>query len=261
MAEQLHHVLDHVAFTLVLVPPRTFTMGSPEDELGRHDNEVQREVTLTRPFAVATTPVTQGLWREVMGGNPSFFTKGDEAPERPVETVSWFDAVRFCNALSLRLGLAPAYVLGAPNEPSVRWERASEGFRLPTEAEWECAARAGASHVYAGGDDLDAVAWHPGNSRLASHPVARKSPNGWGLHDMSGNVREWCWDRYGRYDGRRVKDPSGPRDGGDRVLRGGSWYSEPRTARVASRSFVGPALLDVDVGLRVVRTLADGLVA
>ena len=243
-----------VAFEMVVIPPCSFMMGSPASEQGRDDHETQHLVRLTRVYALCTTPVTQELWTSVMGANPAKFQSGADAAKRPVERVSWFDAVRFCNVLSVKLKLRPAYTIGAGDKPNINVEWNADGFRLPTEAEWECAARAGTSHVYAGGDDLDAVAWHAGNSGSTTHAVAQKRANVWGLHDMSGNVWEWCQDVYGDYSSGAVTDPSGAASGACRVLRGGSWYDDPQSARVASRFSDDPAHCIDFIGFRLSRT-------
>ncbi len=173
---------------------------------------------------------------------------------RPVERVSWFDAVRFCNAVSAAFGLPEAYQIGAGSEPSVEWDQGSVGLRLPTEAEWEYAARAGAQHLYAGGDDLAAVGWFSGNTDGKSHPVGQKRSNAWGLKDMSGNAWEWCWDWYAAYPMGACTDPSGPASGSYRVRRGGCWYNDPRYARVAYRSDFTPGDRNDVVGVRLFRT-------
>ncbi len=242
---------------MVVVPPCRFIMGSPEDDPDRLDDEIAHEVTLTRAFAIATTPVTQALWVAVTGSNPSWFTGGPEAPRRPVEMVSWFDAVRFCNALSAKVGLVPAYRVGAGDDPTVLRVADADGFRLPTEVERECAARAGTRHVYAGGDDLDAVAWHDENSAGRTQPVRRMRANAWGLYDMSGNVGEWCWDSYDEYPAASVVDPTGPASGATRVKRGVSWDLDPQGVRVACRYFQDPGFVDNGLynGLRLSRTV------
>jgi formylglycine-generating enzyme required for sulfatase activity len=169
--------------------------------------------------------------------------------------VSWFDAVRFCNAQSAKVGLRAAYEIGSGDAPSVRVIDGADGFRLPTEAEWECAARAGAAHVYAGGDDLDAVAWHSGNSGRTTHAVGQKRANAWGLHDLSGNVWEWCQDWVGDYASGAATDPQGASSGSGRVRRGGSWYDTAQYARVALRYGNDPGYRNVDVGVRLTRTI------
>jgi formylglycine-generating enzyme required for sulfatase activity len=252
------------------VDPCTFVMGSPEDELGRCDDETQHEVTLTRGYSMGVVPVTQALWTAVMGSNPSDVKDGPEAPQRPVVNMSWYDALRFCNAASVKAGLRPVYEIGAGNEawnaqeadqPKVTMAALADGFRLPTEAEWECAARAGTRHVYAGGDDLDAVGWldefgaFDARCRDTAHPVAQKRANAWGLHDMSGNVEEWCWDRYGAYAPGRAQDTTGPEVGRYRVCRGGSWIGVDCGARASSRSSGGPGNRYGDHGLRLARTI------
>ena len=184
-----------IKLELVLVKAGTFTMGEMDD---------QHRVTLTRDFYLGKTEVTQAQWKAVMGNDPSWH-KGND---RPVEQVSWHDAMRFCEKLN-EMGKAPK-----------GWK-----FTLPTEAQWEYAARGGhrsRGFEYSGSNDLDEVAWYGGNSDLTTHPVATKGANELGLYDMSGNVREWCLDRYDSYVGD-AQDPTGPSDGSWRVLRGGSW--------------------------------------
>ncbi len=214
------------------VPAGTFWMGSPDSDEEAHSDEKPRHpVTLTEGFWMADAPCTQALWAVVMGDNPSEFSKGREAPDRPVERVSWEDAVRFlerCEALRPGLGL-----------------------RLPTEAQWEYACRAGSDEPRYG--SLDAIAWHDGNSGNRTHPVKQKAPNRWGLHDMLGNVWEWCTDWYGPYGMGHAMDPMGPMKGSDRVLRGGSWGLVARGVRAAFRFWFRPGLRYDDVGFRFSR--------
>jgi formylglycine-generating enzyme required for sulfatase activity len=252
-------------FEMAYIPAGRFVMGSPPDEAGRDPDEVQHEVVLTRPFEIGVVPVTQGLYEAVMGINPSLF----KGPMRPVESVSWFDAVALCNALSAALGMeltyqivpAPVPAAGwlqrmfAPQPlPEVLWRPAAGGFRLPTEAEWEYAARAGGTYIYAGSHDIEAVGWTGRPFHGQSQPVGQKQANAWGLHDMSGHVLEWCWDWYGNYSGPST-DPVGAQSGPNRVIRGGSWFYDPRFARVAHRFRVEPGSRDYDLGLRLVRTI------
>jgi len=190
--------------TFVWVPPGTFTMGSPSDERGRYDDERQHEVTLTRGFYMQATEVTQGQWMSIMGSNPSHFKScGDDCP---AEGISWADAQTFIRKLNRTQG--------------------TDRYRLPTEAEWEYAARAGTTALYHFGDDvrwLVEYAWFNQNSDGESHPVRQKEVSPWGLYDMYGNVFEWCQDWYGEYPSGAVTDPAGPPDGTSRITRGGSW--------------------------------------
>ena len=240
------------SFEMAYIAPGAFTMGSPPSEEGRGGDETQHRVVLTRGFELGVVPVTQSLYAAVLGTTPSHF----QGPQRPVEFVSWFDAVRFCNALSAAVGLSPAYRIGAGEKPSVKWDRASPGYRLPTEAEWEYAARAGTSHRFAGGDDARAVAWTEENSGGETRAVGEKAANALGLHDLSGNVWEWCWDWYGAYPSEPVSDAAGPASGSERVLRGGSWGVSARLARVACRGDASPpGLCLANIGLRLARTV------
>jgi len=196
---------------MIYCPPGEFMMGSPANEEGQEGNETQHRVRLTKGFWLGKYPVTQRQWRSVMGGNPSYF-KGDDLP---VETVSWNDCQEFIKKVNAALGC---------------------GARLPTEAEWEYACRAGTTGAYGGTGNLDEMGWFCDNSGGATtHPVGQKKPNAWGLCDMHGNVWEWCADRYGGYSTGSVSDPQGPASGGRRVLRGGGWSSDARRCRSAGR--------------------------
>lgn len=210
----------------VWINPGTFQMGSIEGtDPDRYNDEVPHRVTLTRGFWLLDHEVTQREYEWVMGNNPSRF-KGDAA--RPVEQVSWDDAVAFCKKLTdldrslKRIGLDQAY-------------------RLPTEAEWEYAARAGstgARYTVDGlgpADSLNEIAWWMRNSNSKKHAVRGKKPNAWGLYDMLGNVLEWCSDWYGDYKSDDVADPKGPSSGSNRVSRGGSWFSDAENLRSAVR--------------------------
>jgi len=200
---------------MVLVKGGTFTMGSPENEEGRYDNETQHEVTLS-DFLIGKYLVTQNLWQEIMGDNPSHFI-GDDLP---VEQVSRDDIQIFLKKLNK---LYP-----------------EKNFRLPTEAEWEYAARGeplSKGFLYAGSDDLEEVGWYAGNSDSKTHPVGQKIPNELGLFDMSGNVWEWCADWFGDYSKEISFGIINPENGTYRVIRGGSWYSLLRGCRIACRGY------------------------
>ena len=207
-------------------------------------------VTLTRGFWMGETPVTQGLWSAVMGVNPSEFRSATSGA-MPVEMVGWNGSVGFTNEVSRLMGFPTVY---EGSGHGARWDQRAPGFRLPTEAEWEYAARAGQGFEYAGSDDVDLVAWTYENSGCRPHSVGLKMPNAWGLRDMSGNVYEWCWDRYGDYPRSDSVDPTGLSRGPDRVIRGGSWLYGPRNARVAVRDGDEPGRRGRDLGLRLVRT-------
>ena len=233
---------------MVQIPGGLFTMGSPKTEEGRNSDEgPQHEVTVSS-FWVMETEVTQELWAEVMGDNPSVFSGC--GPSCPVDSVSWEDAVAFANQLSIRHGLSEAYEVTGKG---VEWDSGSSGYRLLTEAEWEYAARGGEGFVYAGSSELEDVGWVSSNSGSTPHPVCLKARNGFGLCDMSGNVMEWVWDWYGDYTSDSQRDPWGPAGGSYRVFRGGSWYASALHARVALRSWWRPGDRDGYVGFRLAR--------
>jgi formylglycine-generating enzyme required for sulfatase activity len=215
----------------VWCPPGQFMMGSPLSELDRDSDEEQHEVVLTRGFFLSETECTQGQWEAVMGGNPSYF----KGTERPVEQVSWEEAVEYCRKLTAKQRAEGILADG--------WE-----WRLPTEAEWEYAARAGTTGARYG--KLDTIAWRDGNSGGEPHPVKQKTANAWGLYDMIGNVWEWCSDWYGGYPTGSVTDPTGPSSGSYRVSRGGSWGSGARYARSALRGGSDPGSRNGSQGFR-----------
>jgi len=210
----------------------------PPGQVMLSDRRTQRRWTVgVPPYRLAVHPVTQALYAQVTGGRPST-AQGDRLP---VEGVSWWDAVRFCNALSQRAGLVPAYRFHADGE-GVEWDASADGYRLPTEAEWEHACRAGTAGPRYG--PLDEVAWYRGNSHERIREVGGKRPNTWGLHDMLGDVWEWCWDIY---DAEVY--------GGYRVLRGGGWFDEHWSCRASVRRRSHPTFRVDDVGFRVARSL------
>ena len=175
-------VLDYGELPMGVIPPGTFSMGSSQ---GGGDETPRHEVQLPHGLLMGRTQVTQGLYRAIMGENPARFKLSHQ---HPVEMVSWFDAVRFCNALSHACGLEEAYTIGEGDEPEVSYRPDAHGFRLPTEAEWEYAAKAGQDLLCSGSDEPGEVAWYRKNSGRKTHPVGQKKPNAWGLYDMSGNV-------------------------------------------------------------------------
>jgi formylglycine-generating enzyme required for sulfatase activity len=235
----------------VPIPGGLFRMGSPDDEEGRYDNEGPLHEVRVSPFACMRLPVTRRLYHEITGQDPGW-PEGD-ADDRPVNNVSWLDAVRFCNELSAREGLTPCYRFDGDD---VTWDRTAGGYRLLTEAEWEYACRAGTTTRWSFGDAEDLLpehAWFEGNSERTPQPVGGKRANAWGLHDMHGNVWEWCWDWYGRYSAAAAADPMGPAEGEGRVLRGGAFDGPPRVLRSAVRVGDVPSLRGWDVGFRCAR--------
>ena len=250
----------------VRVEPGTFTMGSPSGEPGRDSDEAQHEVTLTRAFYLQATEVTQGQWRALMNNNPSGFNScGDDCP---VETVNWWEAAAYANALSGQEGLPACYALEGCSEVSpgnyMKCGGVSvnapggdpyqcAGYRLPTEAEWEYAYRAGTTTAYYD-PNLDAIAWYGSNSAGTTHLVGEKTPNAWGLYDMAGNVWEWCWDWYGDYPLSGVTNPTGSGSVSFRVYRGGSWYFDADGARAAGRGNYHPDFRYSYLGFRLARS-------
>ena len=233
----------------VLIPPGTFWMGcEPGDPECYPGENPRHQVTLRRAYYLGKTEVTQGQWKRVMGSNPSQFSScGDECP---VEQVSWTDAIDFANRLSDQEGLTRCYrVTGS----AVAWETNCAGYRLPTEAEWEHAARGGWDGETRPGP-VDAVAWYDANSGGRTRPVGQKQANGYGAHDVLGNVWEWTWDRYGAYPSGTVVNPQGAgREGSCRVFRGGGWCSVARHCRTALRDCGAPGDRFNFVGLRLAR--------
>jgi len=242
----------------VLIPPGTFQMGSPSDEPGRWaDREALHPVTLTRGFFMAQTEVTEARWDEVMG-------TGSSTSQLPKEGLTWDDAILYCNQLSLIEGLTPAYSINGPDGDAT-WNSGANGYRLPTEAEWEYACRAGSQTAFYNGPitvtgacipdtNLDLVGWHCGNSGGVAHEVGQKSPNAWGLYDMHGNLQEWVWDGHRLdYENLSSVDPVYNVGSGElRVLRGGVYSQPPRSSRSASRFNFYPLIVNA-FGVRPVR--------
>jgi formylglycine-generating enzyme required for sulfatase activity len=240
---------------LVLIPAGEFLMGSPDsDKDAKPDEKPQHRVRITRPFYLGIHEVTQGQYRAVTSEAPSHF-KGSK--DLPVETVSWLNAINYCNALSRKEGLTPFYRVQGETVEVPDWNE--PGYRLPTEAEWEYACRAGSTTRYSFGEHvagLRAFAWYEGNVGGRTHPVGHKSPNAWGLYDMHGNVWEWCWDGYEADYYKKpssAADPLGPSQATSQVFRGGSWYVNSRFARSAFREGSAPVYRDFSLGFRLAR--------
>jgi formylglycine-generating enzyme required for sulfatase activity len=255
----LKTITNTVGMKLVLVPEGEFLMGSPASDGDATDTQMpQHRVRLTRPFFLGATEVTQGQYLAVTGANPSRFNGSEDLP---VENVSWFDAVNYCNALSRKEGLTPFYRVQGETVEVPDWN--ATGYRLPTEAEWEYACRAASTTLYSFGDDaagLGAFAWYAGNSRTGNvrlpQPVGQKRPNAWGLYDMHGNVEEWCWDGYEAdyyIKPPPASDPLGPSQTASRVNRGGCWRLTPQRCRSAFRVGQAPGNRSAVLGFRVAR--------
>ena len=238
---------------MVLISGGEFMMGAlPNDDAAFDEEKPHHKVEITKDFYVGKYLVTQALWEFVMRNNPSEF----KGASHPVECVTWFDCVEFCNKLSELEGKEPVYTIKGENV-ACNWK--AKGYRLLTEAEWEYAARGGENYKYAGSDDVDEVAWYDEDLKEGStHPVGLKKPNGFGLYDMSGNVWERCWDLYdkGEYqsrpiDGTPTSDPLGATSGSYRVDRGGGWIDIPELLRVSLRSRFSPTIRDKVLGFRL----------
>ena len=223
--------VNGVSFTMVGVEGGTFTMGATSEQgtSDPYDDEYPTHSVTLSDFAIGETEVTQELWQAVMGNNPSYFS----GTNLPVEYVTWNDCQTFISRLNSLTG---------------------KNFRLPTEAEWEYAARGGnksRGYKYAGSNTLSDVAWYSDNSSSKTHPVKQKQANELGLYDMSGNVHEWCQDWFGTYSSSAQTNPTGPASGSNRVFRGGSWYSNAGYCRVSSRYYITPTYYYNNLGFRL----------
>jgi formylglycine-generating enzyme required for sulfatase activity/uncharacterized protein YegL len=245
---------------MVLIPAGTFQMGNTGAYSGYSEEKPVHSVTISRDFWMSKTEVTQKQYEDVTGLKPSKF-KGDNLP---VETVNWYEAVDFCNKLSEKEGLSPCYS-GSGDAIVCDWN--ANGYRLPTEAEWEYACKAGSSTDFYNGSltnsscspldaNLDKIGWYCGNENTKTRDVGQKEPNAFGLYDMSGNVWEWCWDWYVStyYTNTAVTDPRGASTGTHRVLRGGSWLFDAFYCRSSARSGSFPYYRYSSYGFRISRT-------
>ncbi|OQC10349.1 MAG: Serine/threonine-protein kinase pkn1 [Candidatus Cloacimonetes bacterium ADurb.Bin088] len=277
LAEHPNVIYDNVKFKVVaddgqipegfvFVHSGEFTMGDTHG--GGEADEVPTHIVTLSAFYISACEVTQAEWLSIMGSNPSQYV-GDIL--RPVEKVSWYDCIVYCNKRSIAEGKTPAYSINSSTNPddwgtipttnNSTWNSAicnwfADGYRLPTEAEWEYAAR-GASmvpdYLYSGSDDVNSVAWYISNSGGTPHPVGLKQANSLGIFDMSGNVYEWCWDRYGYYNSSSQINPLGPNAGNYRVARGHSFVDVPFHLRIPDRNQnMYPSVREHNLGLRLV---------
>lgn len=252
---------------MVLISGGAFQMGSPAEEPWRSEDETLHSVAVGS-FYMSAHEFTQREYEALMGVNPSAFP----GAENPVENVTWYDAVACCNARSVAEGLTPAYTLDGQ---TVVWNRSADGYRLPTEAEWEYACRAGTAAPFNTETSIsvdEANYWghypyqieenyftqenletQPGIYREQTVPVGSFAPNRWGLYDMHGNVSEWVWDAYAAYDPSQAENPAGAETGAQRVYRGGAWNDFAKNLRSAYRAAMQPDLAAFNVGLRMVR--------
>jgi formylglycine-generating enzyme required for sulfatase activity len=239
-----------IAPNMVWVAGGSFQMGNTKGD----EDEQPVHTVYVSSFFMGKTPVTQKEYEDIMGKNPSYF-KG-EGDNLPVDSVTWYDAVEYCNKLSRKEGLIPAY---HGSNDNITCDFTANGYRLPTEAEWEYAARGGNTDTltfeYSGGNSVDILGWYQKNSDRTSHEVGMKKPNVLDLYDMAGNVWEWCWDLYGDYQPWDQRDPRGPASGGERVTRGGSWNSDKQRLRSTYRGLSKPSDSYQDLGFRVLRPI------
>ena len=240
-AQPPKEITNSIGMKLVLIPKGTFMMGSPESEEGRGEDETQHGVTISKDYYLGVYEVTQAQYEKVIGKNPSRFQGaivGNENAALPVEMITWDDAVEFCKKLS-----------DLPEEKKAGCE-----YRLPTEAEWEYACRAGSKTAYSFDDEeglLPEHGWFNRNSSDRIHTVGLLEPNAWGLYDIHGNVWEWCSDWYGEYPNGALSDPTVTKKGSYRVLRGGSWFHEAASCRSASRYRNYPSNRNSFIGFRL----------
>ncbi len=245
---------------LILIQGGIFNMGSPTDEVERSKDETLHQVTL-QSFYIGIREVTRGEYRHVMGSIPQAAGQADDS--LPVTDISWYEAVAFCNALSVQEGLIPAYTISDSGH-TVAWNKKANGYRLPTEAEWEYACRAGTETPFSTGNNITAdeanyYGTYPYNNGIGGRyrerpiPAGSFAPNPWGLYDMHGNVWEWCWDWYGAYVQAPTANPTGPSSGTYRIYRGGGWNDFGRNLRSAYRAACPPENGTFNLGFRLAR--------
>jgi formylglycine-generating enzyme required for sulfatase activity len=251
---------------MIPVKGGSYMMGCTSEQSNCDDDESPMVEVNVKDFLIGKYEVTQDLWEEVTGKNPSKFKGGS----LPVESVSWYEAIEFCNQLSVLEGLEPVYKIDKttidPNNKNeydkskwtVEFDPNANGYRLPLETEWELAARSGNVRaadqtLYSGNNDIEEVAWYYGNSENETKEVGSKSPNGLGIYDMSGNVWEWCWSWKAGYASESITRYTGPESGSSRVYRGGSWFSEAKYCRVSPRGSDNPEYKDTGIGLRLAK--------
>ncbi len=259
-------------YELARVFAGTYTIGSPVSEDGHDSGETQHHVTLTRDYWIGTREVTQAQYQVIAGSNPS--TRGDDqclrsgnasppANDEPAYCLSWLDPVKFANLASVAEGIEHCYEI-AGDTPTWPKGPACIGYRLPTEAEWEIAARGGEAYMFAGSDMPGAVGWTQENSNSTMHPVAQLASNGYGLYDMTGNVSEWTWDAWdpsGTPPPNDILDPTGPSAVPVRMHRGGNWAYPSANARSASRLYFDQGIMFSNIGVRLVRTIPPSATA
>lgn len=252
----------------VQIPTGTFTMGDTYGA-GNSDELPTHSVTLNS-FYMSKYEVTQGEYQAIIGSNPA--SSSGVGSNYPVYNVSWYSTIKYCNLRSINDGLTPVYSINNSTDPtswgevptfnSNAWNAVicnwtANGYRLPTEAEWEFAARGGTStpdYPYSGSYNVNVVAWYSSNSSSTSHEVGNKEANALGIYDMSGNVYEWCWDWHGDYSSNPSSNPTGASGGSTRELRGGCWYMSASNCRVSCRDWAPPFSISDRFGLRLCRS-------
>jgi formylglycine-generating enzyme required for sulfatase activity len=268
-------VTSPTGIVMVPIPAGTFIMGSPESEPNRESDETQHSVTLSA-FSMSKYQVTQAQYQAVIGASEDRTTETyGKGANYPIYYVNWYDAIVFCNKLSMMENLNPVYIIGGSTDPAVwiannggsiptsgnaTWnaavmDKSKNGYRLPTEAEWEYACRAGTTTAYNTGATIsDNTGWYSGNSGSKTHEVGLKSANAWGLYDMHGNVYEWCWDWYKADITTDNTNPTGAVTGSNRVERGGCWNYDAQNLRSAFRYYIYPFIRVYNIGFRLVRS-------